>query len=167
MTVPLAFPLMSSPLSSPRPYWPRSRRNVDCASVALLMPSTRASRESWTTGPPPLMAHGPGSWGFLSLQIWSRSYPNISKTLVDPPRRAERMAISTRHWVILFAVTLAVITYIDRVCISKAAPLIQADMGLTKEQMGYIFSAFTLAYALFEIPGGWLGDKLGPRRVLT
>lgn len=72
----------------------------------------------------------------------------------------------TRHGVIVFAVTLAIITYIDRVCISKAAPLIQRDMGFSKEQMGMVFSAFTLAYALFEIPGGWLGDRLGPRRVL-
>jgi len=71
-----------------------------------------------------------------------------------------------RHWVIVFAVTLAIITYVDRVCISKAAPLIQRDLHFTKEQMGWVFSAFTLAYALFEIPGGWLGDKLGPRRVL-
>lgn len=71
-----------------------------------------------------------------------------------------------RHWVIVFAITLAIITYIDRVCISKAAPLIQSDLGFTKEQMSYVFSAFTLAYALFEIPGGWLGDKQGPRRVL-
>lgn len=75
-------------------------------------------------------------------------------------------ASRTRFGVIFFAVTLGIITYIDRVCISKAAPLIQADLHFTKEQMGYIFSAFTLAYALFEIPGGWLGDKMGPRRVL-
>jgi len=78
-----------------------------------------------------------------------------------------RTASATRHWVIFFAVTLAIVTYIDRVCISKAAPLIQKDLGFTKEQMGYVFSAFTLAYALFEIPGGWMGDKLGPRRVLS
>src|SRR5436190_17461898 len=75
-------------------------------------------------------------------------------------------ATRARYWVIVFAVTLAVITYIDRVCISKAAPLIQQDMGFTKEQMGYVFSAFTLAYALFEIPGGWMSDRFGPRRVL-
>lgn len=74
--------------------------------------------------------------------------------------------VRTRYWVVVFAVTLAIITYIDRVCISKAAPLIQKDMGLSKEQMGMVFSAFTLAYALFEIPGGWLGDRIGPRRVL-
>jgi MFS family permease len=71
-----------------------------------------------------------------------------------------------RYWVIVFAITLAVITYIDRVCISKAAPLIQRDLGLTKEQMGYAFAAFGWAYALFEIPGGWLGDIIGPRKVL-
>jgi MFS family permease len=75
-------------------------------------------------------------------------------------------ASRTRYWVIVFAVTLAVITYIDRVCISKAAPLIQKDLGFDKEHMGYVFSAFTLAYALFEIPAGWLGDRFGPRRVL-
>jgi ACS family glucarate transporter-like MFS transporter len=72
----------------------------------------------------------------------------------------------TRYWVIFFAVTLAIITYIDRVCISKAAPNIQADLGLTKEQMGMAFAAFGWAYALFEIPGGWLGDVIGPRKVL-
>ncbi len=72
----------------------------------------------------------------------------------------------TRHGVIAFAVLLGIIHYIDRVCISKARPLIQADLGFTDAQMGLVFSAFTLAYALFEIPGGWLGDKWGPRRVL-
>jgi MFS transporter, ACS family, glucarate transporter len=71
-----------------------------------------------------------------------------------------------RHWVIVFAVTLAVIQYIDRVCISKAMPSIQKDLGLTNVQAGYVFGAFTLAYALFEIPGGWLGDRFGPRKIL-
>src|SRR6187402_991874 len=79
---------------------------------------------------------------------------------------ASAKASRTRYWVIVFAVTLAIITYIDRVCISKAAPFIQRDLGLTKEQMGYVFGAFGIAYALFEIPGGWMGDRYGPRRVL-
>ena len=72
----------------------------------------------------------------------------------------------TRYGVIVFAVLLGIIHYIDRVCISKARPFIQHDLGFDDTQMGYVFSAFTLAYALFEIPGGWLGDKWGPRRVL-
>ena len=72
-----------------------------------------------------------------------------------------------RHGVILFSVALSVITYIYRVCISQAAPLITKDLGFSKVQMAAVFSAFTLAYALFEIPGGFLGDWMGPRRVLT
>jgi MFS family permease len=72
----------------------------------------------------------------------------------------------TRYWVIVFAITLAVIQYIDRVCISQAAPSVSKDLGLSKEQMGWVFGAFTLAYALFEIPTGYWGDRIGPRRVL-
>ncbi len=75
-------------------------------------------------------------------------------------------ATNARQWVIFYAVTLAVITYVDRVCISKSAEFIMRDLHLTKIQMGYAFTAFGWAYALFEIPGGWLGDKIGPRRVL-
>lgn len=71
-----------------------------------------------------------------------------------------------RYWVIFFAVTLAILAYIDRVCISMAAPRIMEDLNFTRVEMGYIFSAFALAYAIFEIPGGWLGDYMGPRRVL-
>ena len=71
-----------------------------------------------------------------------------------------------RHWVIVFAVTLAILAYIDRVAISQAAKPITEDLGFSKQQMGYVFSAFALAYALFEIPGGWMGDWMRPRRVL-
>src|SRR5215510_4126169 len=71
-----------------------------------------------------------------------------------------------RYWVIVFAVTLAVITYIDRVCISQAAPTMSKDLGLSTIEMGYAFSVFAWAYALFEIPGGWLGDWIGARKVL-
>lgn len=82
------------------------------------------------------------------------------------PRAATAAPTHARYWVIVFAVTLAVIQYIDRVCISQAAPSIAGDLGLSPQQMGYVFSAFTLAYALFEIPGGYLGDRIGPRKVL-
>lgn len=73
---------------------------------------------------------------------------------------------STRGIVVVFAVALAVVQYIDRVAVSQAAPLMMEDLGLTKEQMSWVFSAFTLAYALFEIPSGYLGDRIGPRKVL-
>src|SRR6478609_6502406 len=81
--------------------------------------------------------------------------------------KASQTPTAVRHWVVVFAVVLAIVTYIDRVCISQAAPLITRDLGLTKSQMGYVFSAFVLAYSLFEIPGGYLGDRMGARRVLV
>ena len=86
--------------------------------------------------------------------------------LTAPLRLSAQPATKQRYWVIVFAVTLAILAYIDRVAISYAAPLISSDLGLSRSEMGAIFSAFALAYALFEIPGGWLGDRMGPRRVL-
>jgi len=65
-----------------------------------------------------------------------------------------------------FVIVLAIITYIDRVCISQAAPSIRRDLGFTEAQMGWVFAAFGISYALFEIPGGWMGDRYGPRSVL-
>jgi MFS transporter, ACS family, glucarate transporter len=71
-----------------------------------------------------------------------------------------------RHIVTLFAVSLAVITYVDRIAIAVATQAISLDLGLTRTQMAWALAVFGWAYALFEIPGGWLGDKIGPRRVL-
>ncbi len=73
----------------------------------------------------------------------------------------------TRYWVIAFAIILAVIQYIDRVAISQAMPEIAGDLKLSDAQKGAVFAAFGLAYALFEIPTGWLGDKIGARKVLA
>ena len=72
-----------------------------------------------------------------------------------------------RYQVVALAVALAMVTYLDRVCISKLAPDIMRDLGLSKIQMGYVFSSFTLAYAFFEIPTAWWADREGTRRVLT
>jgi len=71
-----------------------------------------------------------------------------------------------RYWVLVFTVTLAVITYIDRVAISFALPYIGADLGLDSVRKGWVLTAFALAYSIFEIPGGFLGDWMGPRRVI-
>jgi len=67
-------------------------------------------------------------------------------------------ASRVRGRVLTFAFLLAVITYLDRICISAAAPFIMQDLHLSVLQMSVVFSAFTLAYSLFEIPSGWLGD---------
>ena len=73
----------------------------------------------------------------------------------------------TRYWVVVLAIVLAVVQYIDRVAISQAKGSIATERKFSDDQMGWIFAAFGLAYALFEIPTGWLGDKIGARKVLV
>jgi sugar phosphate permease len=72
-----------------------------------------------------------------------------------------------RHRVLWLAVIVYMITYMDRICIGHAAGEIRREFGFDVVTMGWIFSAFNWSYALFQIPGGWLGDRFGPRRVLT
>ena len=62
---------------------------------------------------------------------------------------------------------LAAVTYLDRVCISVLAPNISRDLGLDKLQMSFVFSAFAVAYAGFEIVTAWWGERIGARRILT
>ena len=76
-------------------------------------------------------------------------------------------ATRARYKLLRFTFALSIITYVDRVCISTAAGSISNELHLNPAQMGWVFSAFTLAYAIFEIPSGRLGDTLGPRKVLT
>jgi len=73
----------------------------------------------------------------------------------------------TRYGVVVLAVGLAVLSYVQRVAISGAAGPISHDLHLSKQQMGLVFGAFGLAYALFEIPMGLLGDRVGVRRALA
>ena len=72
-----------------------------------------------------------------------------------------------RYWVVVFALALAMIMYIQRVAISQAIVPIAVELNLNQAQKGIILGAFGLSYALFEIPMGLLGDKLGVRRVLS
>jgi ACS family glucarate transporter-like MFS transporter len=75
-------------------------------------------------------------------------------------------ASRTRYSVVALAIGLAVLSYVQRVAISQAAGPISHDLHLNKAQMGLVFGAFGLSYALFEIPIGLLGDRIGVRRVL-
>ncbi len=85
-----------------------------------------------------------------------------SQTVAPPAVRPTR----ARDIAVAYTIVLAIITYIDRVCISMAAPAMQRDLALSPIQMGWAFSVFGWSYALFEVPGGWLADRVGPRRVL-
>lgn len=72
-----------------------------------------------------------------------------------------------RHSVVALAISLAILSYVQRVATSEAAGPIARDLHIAKAQMGLIFGAFGLSYALFELPMGLLGDRLGVRRVLA
>jgi MFS family permease len=74
---------------------------------------------------------------------------------------------SLPNQVLLLLCLMYFIFYIDRVNISTAAPLIQKDLGLSNTALGFAFSAFAYPYALFQLIGGWLGDKFGPRLTLA
>lgn len=85
--------------------------------------------------------------------------PPLDDSLSRPTR--------VRFLVLAFLCSLALITYLDRVCIMRVQGMVREDLRLDKIQMGWIFSAFLLGYAVMEVPGGWLGDVWGGRRVLT
>ena len=79
-----------------------------------------------------------------------------------------RRAESRVRWFLVFGLfILSAVAYLDRVNISIAGSSIAAEYHLSNVQLGWIFSAFLVGYALFQTPGGWLADRLGPRRVLT
>lgn len=61
--------------------------------------------------------------------------------------------------------SLTALTYLDRICISIVGVRIKSDLHLSNEQFGWVLAAFALAYALFEIPSGMLGDRVGPRKL--
>jgi MFS transporter, ACS family, glucarate transporter len=81
-------------------------------------------------------------------------------------KRDERPT-SVRYAVLGFLAAMTFVLYLDRVCISKAGPRIQEELGISNTAMGFVFAAFTLSYALFEIPTGRWGDRYGSRGVLT
>ena len=81
---------------------------------------------------------------------------------------ADQARPSYGRWYILGLISLMyLITYLDRVNISTAAPEISKEFGFDKITMGIIFSAFVWAYAIFQVPGGWLSDRFGARPVLA
>ena len=86
----------------------------------------------------------------------------------DPSSEVNLGKRTSYRWAVLFMIAMmALITFMDRTNISIAAPRMSKDFGLSKTQMGFVFSAFAWAYALGQLPGGWITDKLGSRKVLT
>src|SRR5688500_866982 len=73
--------------------------------------------------------------------------------------------IAYRYRVLTMLCTLTTLTYLDRICISLVGTRVKSEFGLNNTEFGWILASFSLAYALFEIPSGILGDRLGPRIV--
>jgi MFS family permease len=81
--------------------------------------------------------------------------------------RAREGFMKYQHRVLGMLSLLAVITYLDRICIAVAGPRMQDALHISPEAWGWVTSVFFLSYSAFEMPTGALGDRLGPRRVLT
>lgn len=86
--------------------------------------------------------------------------PEISPTSGNLPSHV-------RYQVLLVVCVLALLTYVNRLGFGIAASSIKSDLGLNDSQMGDLASAFLVAYGLFQIPGGLLGDRFGGRHLLT
>lgn len=76
------------------------------------------------------------------------------------------MKRKTMGWLIVFLLFIVyMLNYMDRSALSITAPLIEKELGFNAAEMGMIFSAFFVGYALFNFIGGWASDKVGPKTV--
>lgn len=83
-------------------------------------------------------------------------FPSIAMTKKPSRKRYNILAM-------IFA--SVVINYLDRSNISIAATALKADLGFSTIQMGYVFSAFSLTYAILQVPGGIIVDRVSPRKL--
>lgn len=97
------------------------------------------------------------------------SRPEISNRVISAAQPSDhRLRPTSVRWRVLALLALiAGLTYLDRLNLSVAGKHIQDEYALSTETLGWVLSAFVLGYALFQVPGGWLGDRYGPRGVLT
>jgi sugar phosphate permease len=85
---------------------------------------------------------------------------------VNASANAGQRPTRARYVVVALTLALVAVAYLDRVCISTAAPVMSAELGLTKSQLSVVFGAFTITYGLFEMPSGWFADRFGARKAL-
>ena len=90
---------------------------------------------------------------------------------VAQSRRAAAKGMSAgavnRYLVLAGMFLLSVILYVDRAAISSAKASMAAELSLSDTEMGLVFGAFSLGYAVAQIPAGWLADRVGPRLTLA
>src|SRR4029077_7961486 len=77
-----------------------------------------------------------------------------------------RLRLKPTQVVLAMLCIMYFITYVDRVNIGTAASEIQKELHLSNTELGLVFSAFAYPYLLFQVIGGWVGDRFGPRKTL-
>jgi ACS family glucarate transporter-like MFS transporter len=87
--------------------------------------------------------------------------------MTKPHQQVDEVPTQVRFKIMAFVTLVTILTYMDRLNLSIAGKSIQEELALNTQTMGWVFSAFLLGYALFQVPGGWVGDRYGPRRVLA
>src|SRR5262249_17690618 len=103
-----------------------------------------------------------------SMMLWRARSSRSRRSITSRPHSVipeQRTKYRTR--VLGLLCLLMIITYLDRVCISVAGPRIQEALHIGPLGWGWVTGVFTIAYGMFEIPSGALGDRIGPRLVLT
>lgn len=95
----------------------------------------------------------------------ARHFRMNSPTLPPSPNQQFTAPSKVRHGVVFLLFVLTALNYADRATLSIAGPDISSQFGLNKIQMGYILSAFGWSYAIAQLPGGWLLDRFGTKRV--
>src|SRR5262249_33018836 len=110
---------------------------------------------------------GPRPGAFCSMSDSPAASNAFTDPWAAPPAVHGERPTKVRYGVLAFLAAMTFILYLDRACLNQAAPVIKKELGICNQQLGIVFGAFTLAYAVFEIPAGWWGDRYGSRRILT
>src|SRR5438874_11031807 len=72
-----------------------------------------------------------------------------------------------RYWVLFLLFVVSTISYADRATLSIAGPAVEKSLGISASDLGYIFSSFAIAYVIAQVPGGFLLDRYGAKRIYT
>jgi len=99
--------------------------------------------------------------------VAEQAEPGWEALATDSPIPLDAPIVKQRHGVLALLSSLSIILFLDRICIAVAGPRIQDELGIPPDRWGWVLGAFMLAYGLFEIPTGAMGDRLGQRRVVT
>ena len=90
--------------------------------------------------------------------------PTAPEAATSTPKQRSLRPTRARHAVLALTVAVYMITYMDRTIIASAMPLIQKEFGFSLITVGWILASFRWGFTLFQLPGAWFGDKIGPRR---